>query len=341
MNKLMFEELADNSNYSLDKLPLNFSDKNEQIGKISMGKLFRMVKVFFKLLGHLIKKRPEVVVFNYSSRGLALFRDFIYLSLLKIFKVPVTLYIQISGVNERGGSSGFYHRIYQSSFKKVQVICLSHRLKKDISNYYKEEPFVLPNTIPLLDFEGGKTRTPKILFLSNLMAEKGLPEFLQNLKLINDILPSNSVDIVGKEADLDEEWLKGEIDRLGLKSKVSYLGPKYGKEKDVSLTQSTIFAFPSQYEAFPLVLLEAMQAGLAIVAYDVGGIGDIVEDGLNGFLIKKGDNQVFTKKLKFLMNNPDVASEMGKASVIRYNQKFSLLAYRRNLNSIFDALEKR
>lgn len=120
---------------------------------------------------------------------------------------------------------------------------------------------------------------------------------------------------------------------------VNYLGKKYGDEKSEILASSDIFVFPTCYpnECFPLVLLEAMQHGLPMVTTDKGGITDVVLDGVNEFICRKHDSKDLANNIGFLLDNPQVAFDMGWKGKNLYEERFTL---RICLTCITGALDK-
>jgi glycosyltransferase involved in cell wall biosynthesis len=89
----------------------------------------------------------------------------------------------------------------------------------------------------------------------------------------------------------------------------------WGSRKDVGkfYNQASIFAFTSISEGFPNALLEAMTAGLPIIAYDcIAGPSDLIEDGKNGFLIPMLDSDLYKKKLKKLLSDSALRGEFGE-----------------------------
>lgn len=105
---------------------------------------------------------------------------------------------------------------------------------------------------------------------------------------------------------------RAQIDCLGLSSRVPQL-----------LAQAGIFVLCSRYEGLPLSIIEAMCAGLPIVATDVGGNCELVEDGVNGFLVPAGHLTALSNRLDQLQNDVPLRVRMGKASRERYLANFS------------------
>ena len=109
--------------------------------------------------------------------------------------------------------------------------------------------------------------------------------------------------------------------RLGLAERVEFLGDR----SDIAdlLRTASIFALPTNYEGFPLSILEAMRAGLPIVASDVGGVREAVIDGANGFLTPRGDYARFTSALDRLLNDEDLRVRMARNSRRMFEQRFT------------------
>nr|WP_157983104.1 glycosyltransferase [Psychroflexus aestuariivivens] len=100
-------------------------------------------------------------------------------------------------------------------------------------------------------------------------------------------------------------------EQLNIASQVVF----HGVVKDIksNYSRASIFAFTSTVEGFPNALGEAMAAGCACIAYDcIAGPSDIIDDGVNGFLIPVGDHELFQDKLKHLMQDQALREKFGK-----------------------------
>lgn len=108
---------------------------------------------------------------------------------------------------------------------------------------------------------------------------------------------------------------------LGLADKVEFLGAR----KDVAkqLDESDIFVLTSKWEGFPRSILEAMRAGLPVIASDVGGCKEAVTDGETGYLIARGDEKALKQRLEELIDNPCLRMKMGQAGIQRFLDNFT------------------
>jgi len=90
------------------------------------------------------------------------------------------------------------------------------------------------------------------------------------------------------------------------------------------LSVSNIYVTASSREGLPVSVMEAMAMEKPIVAYNIRGVRDLVEDGVNGFLVPFGDIKGLAEKILYLVEHPEVAEEMGKKGRERIEKEFSL-----------------
>jgi len=127
--------------------------------------------------------------------------------------------------------------------------------------------------------------------------------------------------------------LETTAERLGIRGRVDFLGQRL----DVAelLAGAHIFALPTKWEGFPLSILEAMRAGLPVVASNVGGVAEAVVDGKNGFLIPSGDRDAFREGLRKLIESPALRRQMGEIGRYNYETKFTMDAMLRKTLAVY------
>ena len=111
------------------------------------------------------------------------------------------------------------------------------------------------------------------------------------------------------EGPLEEEVRRLAADR-GLNGRVDFLGAR--DDVDSILARSHIFVLPSNWEGFPLTILEAMRAGLPVIASDVGGVREAVVDGVTGYLIPRDDVQTLAERLRRLIRDNGLRTTLGQ-----------------------------
>ncbi len=118
--------------------------------------------------------------------------------------------------------------------------------------------------------------------------------------------------------------LRGSMERLAAELGVGASLRFLGDRRDVNrlLASAHIFALPSRWEGFPISILEAMRAGLPVIASDVGGVREAVTAS-TGFVVKPGDDGDFAEKLGALVQSPELRGRLGRAARISYERNFT------------------
>lgn len=98
-----------------------------------------------------------------------------------------------------------------------------------------------------------------------------------------------------------------------------------------------IFALTSNFEGMPIVLLEAMAAKKPIVATDVGGVPEMIDSGMNGYLIDKRDPKIFAHYCQQLIDNPAWMKTFGEHSLQKYRDQFSVEQMISNYTRLYDS----
>ena len=182
-----------------------------------------------------------------------------------------------------------------------------------------------------------------VLFLSNMMAEKGVWTLVSAAQVLRQRGFDFEVHFVGKWSDISEDDFIALVKEARLESVCMAYGPQYGKDKEVFWRNADLFVFPTFYhnECFPLVLLEAMQHGVPCVSTAEGGIPSIIDDGKTGFLVERQNAKMLAEKMAWLMEHPEECKCMGMKGREKFELEFTLDVFERKLKSILEqCLEK-
>ena len=111
-----------------------------------------------------------------------------------------------------------------------------------------------------------------------------------------------------------QKELEEMVEKLGIKDQVRFLGRIPREETAPFYQEASLFVLPSLNEGMSNALLEALGAGLPILATDTGGSKELVHEGENGFIIKMKDGADIAEKIRIFLDDPDKVSKMGSES---------------------------
>ena len=120
----------------------------------------------------------------------------------------------------------------------------------------------------------------------------------------------------------------------GLAECVQLLGEKSPEQTHRLIASFDVFVLTSEFEGLPLTVIEAMFAGLPILATNVGGVPELVEHGGNGFLVQAGNVADLTARMRFLIDDAETRGTMGRASQKRAQEEF----HRTGMVASYDAV---
>jgi glycosyltransferase involved in cell wall biosynthesis len=178
-----------------------------------------------------------------------------------------------------------------------------------------------------------------ILFVGNLIRRKGLSLLMESLNLLRDKIPDFLALIVGEGEDLQN--LKSMVNKYGLNRNVIFYG-RISKTKLSDLCAlADVFVLPSTSEGHSVALLEAMASGLPIVASDIEGNKESVEDGVNALLFKNANREELAEKLAVVLTDQKLKRSMSAKSSEMYLKKFSTKIQIDNYLKIYSSLLKK
>ncbi|MGC9470686.1 MAG: glycosyltransferase family 4 protein [Bacteroidales bacterium] len=347
-NRFVYNSEVINGGISKRLVRMKFSGSVEGLRRISVRKLIAFVTVKARLFYELLISRPDFVYFSFMPVGTGLIRDSVFLFLIKMFRVPVLLHLNNRGIRERS-KKPFMRTWYRMVFRNTCVIHVTEGLlKREITalNITKlAGAFVVPNTAETFNMPVVKEQnhTFRLLFLSNLFPEKGLLLLLEAMTICLKYNPDIELHAygAGRGKKTDREYQKYiEDNRLG--RKVVLHGPVAGNEKGEVFAAHDLFVFPSYFpeECFPLVLLEAMQAGMAIVTTGIGGIPEMLEHKKEALVVSPGDARELAESILYLCRHPVEARQLGQHARERFFREFSMEHFERKMRKVFESCFK-
>lgn len=343
VGKFIQESALINNTFNGDYINLSTSTKIDEVGKGGISKISMTLTVMAKVLKALLTKRYDLCYITLTAKGFGFYKDFIVVAILKLFRKNIIYHFHNKGVLTQQQKMT-NNLLYKFTFKATKSILLSSLLYPDISKYVrKENVFFCANGIPDLNNSaikktGNDVDTCKLLFLSNMVVEKGVQVLLNACKILREHGILFECHFVGAWADVSEDVFNSYVLKNNLSNYIFAHGKKYDQDKLDFYHAADIFVFPTFYrnECFPLVLLEAMQFSLPLISTDEGGIAEIISDGETGYIIPKNDAQELSVKLARLIENKELRLQMGLAGRKRFEEKFTLGQFESRLSEILN-----
>lgn len=226
---------------------------------------------------------------------------------------------------------GEYHTFYRKNVKKVKEILSMTDVIITLSNSWKdffvnevgcENVVVVPNITPYCPprMKMESRRVKNVVFIGTLCRNKGVYDIVQMCIDYQNFLRNHIKIYLCGSGEVDE--VRRLVDEHGISDIVSCTGAVDYEKISEMLNMCDVYILPSYNEGLPISILEAMSHGLPIISTPVGGIPEIVTDGINGYLITPGDTEQLYSVLETIMFDDIKRKKMGAASYSRVSTHF-------------------
>jgi glycogen synthase len=200
------------------------------------------------------------------------------------------------------------------------VLVNSRAIEQELHKYELPLPRVevIPNGVDLDTFAPGHDWPADegyVLFVGRLVAQKGVTFLLEALSVVLQRCPETRLIIAG-DGELDL-FLKRITRYLGIPHRVTFLDWTTGPDLVALYQRAKFVVVPSYYEPFGIVALEAMACGRPVIASRIGGLAEIVDDGVSGFLVEAGNHLQLAQRMVHLIQNNEQRLMMGQAARAR------------------------
>ncbi len=226
------------------------------------------------------------------------------------------------------------------TYESAEVIVNSNYMKNELQRLFGlpyEKINVVPNGVNLTLFNGierdydfrrkyAMDNEKIILFMGRLVYEKGVQHLISAMPKVLERYNDAKLVICGKGGMLDE--LKAQVEALGISNKVYFAGYMNGKDVQKMYKVADISVFPSTYEPFGIVALEAMLSQNPVVVSDIGGLNEIVEHKVNGMKAYCGNPNSIADSILELLYDHKLCAEITKKAKnkVRNNYNWSKIA---------------
>lgn len=222
------------------------------------------------------------------------------------------------------------------AFRIAQFIAVSHEIREFLVHSLRvraDKVRIIHNGISFASLEknlvpsndlrlkhGIPLQCPLIGTLGRITYQKGFDVLIETFRLLSRTFPTLHCLIVG-DGELRAE-IEELIRKFGLQERVHLVG---FQQNILSWYRTMdIVVFPSRFEGLPITVIEAAYAGRAIIATDVGGMKEIIEDGVTGLIVPPGNPQALASRIRTLLGDPYFAAGLGKRARANAIKRFDV-----------------
>lgn len=233
-------------------------------------------------------------------------------------------------------------KIIKKTIKSLKNIDYFMPVSKELYEFYKDKIeakcVYIPNALDFEPTQIAKLDNKNIIAVGRLAKEKGFSDLIEIFSRLMNNDNKLKLRIVGEGSE--RQTLQNKIQELNLQENVELCGNKNKEELNKLYLSSSIYLMTSYTESFGLVLLEAGSYGIPCIAFDSAqGAKEIIDDGVNGFLIKNRDMEIFINKVRKLLEDEELRKKMGLAGIEKaehYKKKNIAKEWKRFIGEIYN-----
>jgi glycosyltransferase involved in cell wall biosynthesis len=314
LNLLMGSSLAEDFDL------VHFQVGSEGRDEGAVARLLRLIVSPFALMATILFRHVDIVHLNTAMNPRAYWRDLAYLLVARMMRARVLYQVHGGALPQAffGGRRLLTALLRWSlGLPDVVVVLASVELEAYRAFVPRRLVVALPNGIDCRPFARVPTVRSRsdlplrLVYIGRLAREKGLYELLQAVRLAVHLGVDARLIVAGEGAEADA--LHRYAVALGISSRVSFTGPVFGEAKVRLLGMADVAVLPSYAEGLPYALLEAMAAGIPVLATPVGAIPDVVSDGLHGYLVPARDPAAIAEAISRFAADREKLSWMSRA----------------------------
>lgn len=304
-------------------------------------KTCKAIKAYTSFLCYLMKNNPDIIHIH-SSFGASFYRKMPFIIIADFFNIKIVNHIHGSEIRRFYIDASLLKRkLIEFIYNKCDnLICLSQEWKENFKVIHlKSNISVVENySIYPSDFYAKRKGTKKVLYLGFITKLKGCFDIPYVIEKVVQIIPDINFIIAGS-GQIEE--LKKKINEMGLTKYTLFPGWVGSEKKDELLREADLFFLPSYSEGMPMSILEAMGYRLPVVASLVGGIPQLIEDNINGFLVTPGNINGYADAIIKILKDDILKEDMGMNSFLISKKKFSKDTHLEKIMYIYESILKK
>ena len=339
LNLLFGSRLADQ--FSL----VHFQVGSEGRTEGGCARLVRLLVSPFSLALAILARRATIVHLNTSLNAGAYWRDLAYLAVARLCGARVLYQVHGGALPQQFfARSRVLTAFLRGTLQLPDAIVVLAQIELEAYRKFvpRQQVLACPNGIDCADYARfARVRSDaaaplKLVYIGRLVREKGIYDALHGLKLAQARGARAQIVVVGSGPE--EAQLRRLAEELGLAADVSFVKPAFGESKIKLLSDADVLMLASYSEGLPYALLEAMAAGTPAITTSVGGIPDVVTDGVHGLLVPPRDAEAIARAIGRLAADRDLLARMSAACRSQIAGRYSLERLSGELRSLYAAM---
>lgn len=300
-------------------------------------KLWTVVVALVRYVWRLLCRRVSLVYVHIGGDR-SIYRKSAFIVLGKLFGRKLLLHCHGGNTPRYYYERSWLGRWYLRSVLRLgdRLLVVSEALREALPRYLPDcDIHLLRNAVPVQAARGGRAtngRPVRVLYLGHFLKLKGIYDLVEAIPKICAQAPELKFWLCGLH---EVQQVRALCRQRKVMHVVEYLGPIPFEQRWAALRQADIFVLPSYEEGLPVTILEAMAVGLPVVATPVGGIPQVITDGMNGFLIPPGDIDALASSILRLAQAPALRQRMGELNRARIAEEFDAAAFVKKLADHF------
>ncbi len=232
------------------------------------------------------------------------------------------------------------------TYEAWKVICCSNYMKGELHHVFQmpdDKTVIIPNGVNTSGFRLKSTSFKRddyaspneqiVLYVGRLVREKGVQVLIDAIQHILKYRPDTKFIIAGRGPH--ENTLKNQAIIMGVANRIYFTGYINDDLRNSLYSWAAVTVIPSLYEPFGIVALEAMAAGAPVVVSDTGGLGEIVNHGVDGLKAYPGNSQSLADMVLCLLNDRSLAGSLKQQAYLKIQREFNWLEIARQTREVY------
>lgn len=260
-----------------------------------------------------------------------------------VFSIQKGLWKESLKQKEISKSNAIIRPFFEKTIVRIKhsaIHTVSEAVKEDLQTMGTKRPiYVIPNAIPINQVTKLESKPFQLVSISRLTFYKNVQVVIKSLQIVKKLFSKVSLIIIGSGPY--RKNLEHLVKELDLQENVIFKGHVSEQEKKELLAKSQALVFPSKFEGFGMVILEAFEFYKPVLVSHVRPQSDIVEDQKTGFVLAPDNESEWADAIKKLFNKPENVEKMGENGRITLEEKYNLEIMTKNILHMYEDVIKK